>query len=235
MALFIAAAALAQGPFGAGSSKFLDEHKYTSELIRTMHQIDAMNHDPKSGFDMSQAKKVLTIVSPLQKQPKLGQKQAQQALDKLKPILTTSKATAWQKNRKPDQTYRPGGSYRPGRDSNSDAQRRPDQPAKDYRPDSQRRPDARGTYRPDFKPEQMKDFNPFYDKKTRGDSWQELQAQRMSDIISDIEKTARGQKLSERSRSGYRPNITQPTRGQTPSNSKPNEKYVPSGKTPKKG
>ncbi|MGI6295593.1 MAG: hypothetical protein ACOX3G_05845 [Armatimonadota bacterium] len=270
MALFIAGAALAQGPFGVGSSQFRDENKYTFELIQTMNQIDAMNRDPRSGFDRTQAKQVLSVVNPLRKQSKLTQKQAQQAISKLKPVISTSKAVAWQKSQRANQTYRPGDSYRPdrtgrterdnksdtqrkagqpnrdyrpdsqrkpeqpGKDYRPDSQRKPTQPGKDYRPDSQRRSDARGIYRPDFKPEQMKDFNPFYDKKSRGDSWQERQTQRMSEIISDIEKTSRGQKLSPRSRSSFRPGITQPAGRQAPRNSKPNEKYVPSGKTPVK-
>lgn len=235
MALFIAGAALAQGPFGAGSSKFREEYKYTFELIQTMNQIDAMNRDTRSGFDRAQAKKVLTIINPLQKQPKLTQKQAQQALAKLQPIVKTSKATAWQKSSQTNRTHRPGESYRPGGTDKSGRDSKSDRPDKNYRPDSQRKPDARGAYRPDYKPEQMKDFNPFYNKKTKGDSWQEMQAKRMSDIISDIEKTSRGQKLSPLSMRSYQPDKAPSMNRYTPNNSKPNGKYVPREKAPKKG
>ncbi len=250
--LFVAGSVLAQGFLGLGSSRHRYENKHTAELVQTMNQIDAMNRDPRSGFDRVQAKNVLSIVNPLRRQPKLTDRQAQQALDKLKTVTTTRKAMAWQKNRKTNPTYRPDDSYRPDRtdrpdksdkDYRPDSQRKSDRPDiqrqiektdKNYKPDTQRRPDARSPYRPDYKPEQTKDFNPFFDKKARRDSWQEIEVKRMGDIIDDIERASRGQRLSPLSRRDYQPDRMPSKEGYTPNNSKHNEKYVPSEKAPDK-
>ncbi|NLN76600.1 MAG: hypothetical protein GX139_09845 [Armatimonadetes bacterium] len=208
MVLLVAGAAFAQRPVGVPPSKPKEQNKSTHELVRTMHEIGAINRDPKVGLTQSQAKRVLLVINPLRKKPKLTETQAQQALKKLKPILTASQTKAL-RNIKPDnRTYRPNA---PG------PQHKPNSA------DGKYRPGAQSNHRPPAKPLYSADFNPFYEKITKDISFNSYQAKRMSEIIGEIERTSKGLKLKPTPKPGY-----------TPNKAAPKDKYVPGKAAPKK-
>lgn len=154
----------AQPPAGGGFNpaafqKFREQHKYTFQL-RTMVTagLTELERVKSTQLTPDQAKKVLSVLTPLRKQPKLTQDQAKATIQKLQRILTQRQLTAvdrvLQRSQRPF-GGRPGAGAPPGGPGGAPGAGAG--PGMGARPRQQPGPGAR----PRFDPTRMQNFNPF--------------------------------------------------------------------------
>jgi len=142
--------------------KFREQHKYTFQL-RTMVTAGLMEIERSKSTQLKpeQAKKILEILTPLQKQPKLTQEQAKQAIHKLQKVLDQRQLAAVDRvlQRRPGMggpPGGPGGAPGPGGPGGPGAMG-PGRPPRQGAPAGG--PSAAN--RPRFDPTKMQNFNPF--------------------------------------------------------------------------
>ena len=194
LVLLIAAAGLAQGPGGPppplqggqGNSQWSqmrEKYKYTSQLMQMTQHIAIIDRDSKYTLTKAQAKKVLGVLQPLRKKPKLTQDEAKATLKKLKPIFTVKQLNAMAKIKPPRRSPgMPGGGY--GGQGGG-------QGGPGGGPPGGGQP---GANRPSFDPNAMKDFNPFYSKVKADDEFAARRARRWNQFFTTMDNKAKGKK-----------------------------------------
>lgn len=137
--------ALAQGPSPA-FMKWRDQHKYTFQL-RTMLTagIAECERSKSTAIKPDQAKKILGVLMPLTKKPKLTQDEAKLAIQKLQLVYEARQLTSVDKVLKASANRRPGGGAPGGAPGGGS---------------------PGGAARPPFDPTRMKNFNPFNPEKS---------------------------------------------------------------------
>ena len=188
LVLLSAAAGLAQGPGGPPPpmggqgggqwSQMRERSKYTVQLMQMTRHIMEIDKDPKYTLTKAQAKKVLVVLQPLRKKPKLTQDEAKSTLKKLKPIFTVKQLNAMAKIKPPHRgPGMPGGGYGgPGGGPPGGGQP--------------------GANRPSFDPNAMKDSNPFYSKVKAGDEFAARRAKRWNEFFTAMDNKAKGKKTT---------------------------------------
>ncbi|MCE5197395.1 MAG: hypothetical protein ABFD54_00410 [Armatimonadota bacterium] len=184
LVLLTAGMCLAQGPGNRGAfSAFREKHKYTFQLMQTVNHIGMIDKDAKYSLKPDQAKRVLKVLKPLRKKPKLTQEEAKQALKNLKPIFTVDQLNAMSRI-KP----RPGGGQRMGGGQ---------MPGGGFRPSG----DAQqGQRRPMMKmdPSAMNNFNPFYNNPKSKDEWSTRRSKRWNEFFSGLENKSKPAKQANK-------------------------------------
>jgi len=153
----------AQPPAGgfnpAAFQKFREQHKYTFQLRTTVTAgFTELERVKSTQLTPDQAKKVLSVLTPLRKQPKLTQDQAKATIQKLQKILSQRQLAAIDRVLQRGQGMfggRPGGPGAGGPAGGPPGMGAPP----GGRPAQQGRPGAAA--RPRFDPTRMQNFNPF--------------------------------------------------------------------------
>lgn len=162
--LVAAVCASAQPPAGgfnpAAFQKFREQHKYTFQLRTTVTAgFTELERMKSTQLTPDQAKKILSVLTPLRKQPKLTQDQAKATIQKLQKVLTQRQLAAIDRvlQRAPAFGRRPGG---PGAGGPPGGPGGPGMGAPGAgRPGQPGGPGAGA--RPRFDPTRMQNFNPF--------------------------------------------------------------------------
>jgi len=187
LVVLIAATSVAQGPGGQGGgqwSQMREKYKYTSQLMQMTQHIAIIDRDSKYTLTKAQAKKVLGVLQPLRKKPKLTQDEAKATLKKLKPIFTVKQLNAMAKIKPPSRGPRTGGGY-------SGGQGGPGGGPPGGGPPGGGQP---GANRPSFDPNAMKDFNPFCSKVKADDEFAARRARRWNQFFTAMDNKAKGKK-----------------------------------------
>ena len=183
LVVLIAATSVAQGPGGQGGgqwSQMREKYKYTFQLMQMTRHIADIDKDPKYTLTKAQAKKVLVVLQPLRKKPKLTQDEAKSTLKKLKPIFTVKQLNAMAKIKPPHRgPGMSGGGYGGQGGPPGGGPPGGGQP---------------GANRPNFDPNAMKDMNPFYSKVPAGDEWAAHRAKRWNEFFTAMDNKAKGKK-----------------------------------------
>jgi hypothetical protein len=159
----------AQAPGGGGfgaMAQFREAHKYTFLLTRMVSNIGKLDTETEAPLTQAQAKGILAVLEPLQKQPKMTQDEAKATAGKLKMLLTEKQLTEMGKMKQPQRPQ--GQGQRMQGQGGGQGQAR----------------------RPSFDPIAMKDFNPF--NPSGNSSMAQRSAKRMADFLSALKAKAAG-------------------------------------------
>ena len=202
-----ASAALAQGPGGFNPSAFTkwrEQHKHTFQLVTTTTRgFTEMERSKNTQFKPVQAKRMLAVLTPFRKQPKMTQDQAKAAIKKVSTILDARQLAAIDRALQAEQRRmagrggfggggggggfgggRPGGPGGPGGVGGG----RPGGPGGMGGPGGRMGGPGRG--RMGFDPARMKNFNPVNPEKSS--PMYERNAQRNEKLFAFLQARAAG-------------------------------------------
>ncbi|MFA0731230.1 MAG: hypothetical protein HZLCBSQH_002143 [Candidatus Fervidibacterota bacterium] len=166
----VAAVAAAQPPANPQWQQFREQHKYHFQLQEMFYKIGELEKKGgQTALTKEQAKKLLDIFKPLTQKEKLTADEAKDALKRLKAVLRPDQLNALQRIQLPrwggQQGNRPSGAGGP----------------------------SGGGMR--FDPSRLQNFNPLsvkVDEKSPAAEFQKRRAQRVKEVLSLLEKKAKG-------------------------------------------